>query len=67
MDEQQIKNDIILTLLANERYEHSTIDEIISVTERLTQYIMSDIVNVIDEDEIIHIECPQYITDRLNK
>jgi hypothetical protein len=64
MDPQSIKYNLIELLLSDQRYHPSEdVEEIISVAEKYTRYI----VNVIDEDEIIHIECPQYITDRLNK
>jgi hypothetical protein len=52
-------------LLRDERL-HPTMDveEIISLAEKYTRYIV-DVVE--DEDEIIHIECPSYLSDRLNK
>lgn len=63
MDEQQIRNELIHALLANERYEHSTLDAIISVAERLTHYIMNGVDE--DDDEIIRIECPRNLSERL--
>jgi len=61
MNEQQIRNELIHALLANQRYEHSSLDNIISVAERLTQYIMSGV----DDDEIIRIECPNNLSEPL--
>lgn len=63
MDEHQIRNELILALLENERFKHSSLDEIISVTERLTQYIINGVDD--DDDEIIRIECPQNLSERL--
>jgi hypothetical protein len=65
MDAQSIRYNLIEMLLRDERL-HPTMDaeEIISLAEKYTRYIV-DMVE--DEDEIIHIECPSYLSDRLNK
>jgi hypothetical protein len=63
MDPQSIRYNLIELLLSDQRYYPSEVEEIISLAEKYTRYI----VDVIDEDEIIHIKCPQYITDRLIK
>jgi hypothetical protein len=63
MDPQRIRYNLIELLLSDQRYNPTDTEEIISLAERYTRYI----VDVIEEDEIIRIECPKYITDRLIK
>jgi hypothetical protein len=63
MEEQQIRNELIHALLANQRYENYLLDDIIFVAERLTQYIMNGVDE--DDDEIIRIESPGNLSERL--
>jgi hypothetical protein len=65
MDPQSIRYNLIEMLLRDERYNPTTdLEEIISLAEKYTRYIVD---TVEAEDEIIHIECPSYLSNRLNK
>jgi hypothetical protein len=65
MDAQSIRYNLIEMLLRDERYNPTIdVEEIISLAEKYTRYIVDA---VEDDDEIIHIECPPYLSNRLNK
>jgi hypothetical protein len=65
MDPQQVRFEITRMIIDKIPSTNPSLERAITVIDRLANFVLTG--DVEDDDEIIHIECPSYLSNKLNK